>query len=89
MLSALSLCSATMGGLVVYLAIDYKKYKKLLEKVKELSQIDNSEVALASETKVETNENIVDKAEPENNNDENDEEEIIEEKIFKAKGRHF
>ena len=86
MLFALALCSATMGGLVVYLAIDYKKYKKLLEKVKELSQIDNSEVALTSETKVETNENIVDKAEPENNDDEN---QIVEEKIFKAKGRHF
>ena len=74
---ALVLCSITLGGLVVYLIFDYKKYKKLLEKVAQITKM-NAENAVEGELNAipETTDNIEIK------------ENIVDEKV-KQKGRHF
>lgn len=74
---ALVLCSIALVGLTVYLIIDYKKYRKLLEKVAQITRM-NTENVVKNETNVitESAENIEIK------------EDIVEEET-KQKGRHF
>ena len=76
-ISSLSLCSACMAGLAVYLIIDYKKYKVLLAKVAEITKSNNTNDILVQETNLtETNNELeVNVEEPE--------------KEVKTKGRHF
>lgn len=47
-------CSFALGGLSVYLALAYKKYKLMLQKIAELTKINNAEI-------IETTENTVEK----------------------------
>ena len=80
-IESLILCSggAIVGGLVVYLTTDYKKYKLAISKVAELSKVNNSETYAQTETNSVVQENL---------NTSNAVEEIEEEKT-KPRGRHF
>ncbi|MDO5556126.1 MAG: cadherin-like beta sandwich domain-containing protein [Clostridia bacterium] len=43
-LSALGICIASLVGLSIYIVIDYKKYKTLLQKIKKLNEIEQDEL---------------------------------------------
>ncbi|MGN1310322.1 MAG: cadherin-like beta sandwich domain-containing protein [Clostridia bacterium] len=76
-MGALMLCSACLGGLSVYLIIDYKKYRMLVKKVAEITRMNNS-ASRVTEAPVDL--------QPEQTKiEENDQE---EDKI-KSRGRHF
>lgn len=74
LMGALIICCIALAGLSVYLVMDYKKYRMLIEKVSEIARINNASVVDTSET---TNEQVLE--EMQNN----------EEKEIKSKGRHF
>lgn len=83
-MGALMLCSATLGGLSVYLAFAYKKYKLLVKKVAEITKM-NAETpsVIQTETVLEgLNKNM-------EVNQEQVENEIEETQTPKSKGRHF
>jgi len=73
-MGSLMLCSGALGGLTVYLIMDYKKYKELLEKVAEITRINT-----ANSNNVQT----------ENVDNTNINKEEIAEETAKQKGRHF
>ena len=77
LMGALSLSSFALGGLSVYLVSAYKKYKLMLQKVAELTKINNAGVVNASvgETKPEAAQTI--------------EENTDAELETKRRGRHF
>ena len=85
---SLVFCSVAMIGLTIYLVIDYKKYRKLIEKVAEISKINNNNEEFVTETgevdsrNISNNEEIViqEEVEPE---------EEKEEKDTRPRGRHF
>ena len=76
-MGALMLCSACLGGLSVYLIIDYKKYSMLVKKVAEITRMNNSATQVT--------EAPVDLQPEQTKIEENDQE---EDKI-KSRGRHF
>ena len=77
-IGSLMLCSAAMGGLTVYLIIDYKKYKKLLQKIAEVTRMNAESVNyIQTEGASESIDNTSDA-----------EDEKIEETV-KPRGRHF
>ena len=88
-MGALMMCCFAMGGLTVYLIMDYKKYKKLLEKVAEITKM-NAEKAITPKTEevLENVENINTETVLKNIKKSNAETEETEE-IVKPKGRHF
>lgn len=49
-MGALALCIVALIGLSVYIVIDYKKYKVLLDKLKKVNEINNSQVVENIET---------------------------------------
>lgn len=73
---ALVLCSVTLGGLSVYLAFAYKKYRLLVKKVAEI-------------TRINTIDNIKSETVAENVNNLNLETKEIEDETTEHKGRHF
>lgn len=77
-MGALMLCSASLGGLSVYLIIDYKKYSMLVKKVAEITRMNNSASRVA--------EAPVDLQPEQTKIEEKDQE--VEDKI-KSRGRHF
>ena len=76
-MGALMLCSACLGGLSVYLIIDYKKYRMLVKKVAEIARMNNSATQVTAAP--------VDLRPEQTKIEENDQE---EDKI-KSRGRHF
>lgn len=77
-MGALMLCSATMGGLSVYLIMEYKKYRLLIQKVAEITRLNNASArATETETNIQTEQTITEEIN-----------QTQEEKI-KPKGRHF
>lgn len=74
LMGALTLCSVSLVGLSVYLVIDYKKYKMIVEKIGEISRINNASTVNASEVVEEP------KVEEIKNSDEEE---------TKSKGKHF
>ena len=75
---ALMLCSAAMGGLTVYLMIEYKKYRVLLQKIAEITKMNTIEKPVT-----EIIDNIQsEQTKPQENNP------SLEEKT-KPRGRHF
>ncbi len=76
-MGALMLCSACLGGLSVYLIIDYKKYRMLVKKVAEITRMNNSATQVT--------EAPVDLQQEQTKIEEKDQE---EDKI-KSRGRHF
>ena len=53
LLGSLILCSFALGGLSVYLVSAYKKYKLMLQKIAELTKINNAEIIETTENTVE------------------------------------
>ena len=49
-MGALALCIVALIGLSIYIIVDYKKYKVLLDKLKKVNEINNSQVAENIET---------------------------------------
>lgn len=49
-MGALALCIVALIGLSIYIIVDYKKYKVLLEKLKKVNEINNSQVVENIET---------------------------------------
>lgn len=77
---SLMLCSAALGGLSVYLAYAYKKYRLLVQKIAEVTRINTAKVnSIQPEVAAQT----------ENTSNLNSNEEKIEEETTKQKGRHF
>lgn len=80
-MGSLMLCSACMGGLTVYLIVDYKKYRKLIEKIKVITQFNNATPEHSQET--ESTSEIETESEVEI-------QELDDEESFtKSRGRHF
>ena len=75
---ALMLCSAAMGGLSVYLVIEYKKYCLLVQKIAEITKMNSIEKPV---TEIIDNLQVEQTISEENN-------QVVEEKT-KPKGRHF
>ena len=53
LVGSLTLCSFALGGLSVYLVSAYKKYKLMLQKIAELTKINNAEIVETTENTVE------------------------------------
>ena len=85
-MGALMLCSATLGGLSVYLIFAYKKYKDVLQKLAELTRMnaEGAKESITTETVLES----LGREEIEDDKEEYIEEDKKEEKP-KTKGRHF
>lgn len=91
---ALAFCSVALLGLSVYLIVDYKKYRTLLSKVRQLTNLNSSEIV--TEDISQRQGNISNIVEVDANGD-NPQEEITSEKIIeenevetkKKPGRHF
>ena len=82
----LTLCIVALIGLSIYIVIDYKNYKDLLNKVGKLNTLNNSEVKVATETAKNSIEDIY----KDRKNEINNEEKIEENKDDKPKGgKHF
>jgi len=77
-MGALMLCSAAMGGLSVYLVIEYKKYRLLVQKIAEITKMNSIEKPVT--------ENIANIQPEQTILQENDQ--AVEDKI-KPRGRHF
>ena len=77
---SLMLCSAALGGLSVYLAYAYKKYRLLVQKIAEVTRINTAKANSIQPEVV---------AQTENTSNLNSNEEKIEEETTKQKGRHF
>lgn len=77
LMGALILCSFALGGLSVYLISAYRRYNLMLQKIAELTRINNSEMANmpVAETKTESSQNVTENTDID-----------LEEK---RKGRHF
>lgn len=76
LMGALIISCIALAGLSAYLVIDYKKYKMIIEKIKEITKINNTNTVKTTET---TNQQILE--EMQNN--------VKEEIEIKPKGRHF
>lgn len=83
---SLMLCSACMGGITVYLVIEYKKYRLLIQKVAEITRMNSANASHMPQTvnslNVQNSENL-----QENNRIE--EIEKREEETIKSRGKHF
>lgn len=77
-MGALMLCSACMGGISVYLVIEYKKYRLLMEKIAQITRMNNTNQNIIETVNItEGIDNKAEKIENENNDD------------GKSKGKHF
>lgn len=77
MIGALILCSFALGGLSVYLAYAYKKYKLILARIAEITRINNASRASASVSEIRTE---IPQIETDN---------VDSELETKTRGRHF
>lgn len=75
---SLIVCSMALGGLSVYLIMDYKKYKNLLEKVAEITRINSGNIDNIKVAENGNTEDIID-----------DEENEKSAEIVEPEGRHF
>lgn len=85
---SLMLCSACMGGITVYLVIEYKKYRLLMQKIAEITRMNNTNSVPVSQT---INSLNIQNSENENLKGNNKSEEIEnkEEETQKNRGKHF
>lgn len=85
---SLMLCSACMGGITVYLVIEYKKYRLLMQKIAEITRMNNTNSVPVSQT---INSLNIQNSENENLKGNNKPEEIEnkEEETQKNRGKHF
>lgn len=85
---SLMLCSACMGGITVYLVIEYKKYRLLMQKIAEITRMNNTNSVPVSQTMNSLN---IQNSENENLKGNNKPEEIEnkEEETQKNRGKHF
>lgn len=85
---SLMLCSACMGGITVYLVIEYKKYRLLMQKIAEITRMNNTNSVPVSQT---INSLNIQNSENENLKGNNKSEEIEnkEEETQKNRGNHF
>ena len=85
---SLMLCSACMGGITVYLVIEYKKYRLLMQKIAEITRMNNTNLVPVSQT---INSLNIQNSENENLKGNNKSEEIEnkEEETQKNRGKHF
>lgn len=85
---SLMLCSASMGGITVYLVIEYKKYRLLMQKIAEITRMNNTNSVPVSQT---INSLNIQNSENENLKGNNKSEEIEnkEEETQKNRGKHF
>ena len=79
----LMFCSVAMVALSIYLIVDYKKYKELLIKVKQLTEINTTNEPISELTTIDENVNNVE------NTEIIQEENIETNEIKKKTGRHF
>lgn len=84
LIGALLLCVIALAGLSVYIVIDYKRYKKILEKVAEITNMNRESINL-EEAVTNSNEIAMDNTV---DDDEVEETKIISENA-RNKGRHF
>lgn len=81
---SLMLCSACMGGISVYLVIEYKKYRMLLQKIAEITRLNNANANIPQTiNNVNLEDNKIENIQEKNNV------EIQEDNIVKTKGKHF
>lgn len=81
---SLMLCSACMGGISVYLVIEYKKYRMLLQKIAEITRLNNANANIPQTiNNVNLEDNKIENIQEKNNV------EIQEDNIAKTKGKHF
>ena len=85
---SLMLCSACMGGITVYLVIEYKKYRLLMQKIAEITRMNNTNLVPVSQT---INSLNIQNSENENLKGNNKSEDIEnkEEETQKNRGKHF
>lgn len=85
---SLMLCSACMGGITVYLVIEYKKYRLLMQKIAEITRMNNTNSVPVSQT---INSLNIQNSKNENLKGNNKSEEIEnkEEETQKNRGKHF
>lgn len=79
-IGSLMLCSGALGGLSVYLAFAYKKYRLLVQKIAEVTRINTANANSIQPEVIAQKESI---------NNINSKEEEIEEETAKQRGRHF
>lgn len=81
---SLMLCSACMGGISVYLVIEYKKYRMLIQKIAEITRMNNANANIPQTiNNVNLEDSKIENTQKENNV------EIQEDNIIKSKGKHF